>query len=106
MSPDNLFDKSAEYDLMLNQGLALSGEDKYFFIHVRYSDLVNNLPKGMKVKKILDFGCGTGDATLILKQYFPKAEITGTDTAANALKYASEKNNGGGTINYIEIKEF
>jgi len=103
---EELFDKSAEYDEMLNRGISLSGEDKYFFIRGRFSDLAKNIPKGKRIKSILDFGCGIGDATLLLKKYFPGAEITGVDTAAEALKYAREKNSDGGTIRYIEIKDF
>jgi SAM-dependent methyltransferase len=103
---EELFDKSAEYDDMLNKGISLSGEDKYFFIHGRFADLARNIPAGKKINKLLDFGCGVGDATVLLKKYFPEAAITGNDTAAEALKYAREKNSDNGTIRYIEIKDF
>jgi SAM-dependent methyltransferase len=103
---EELFDKSAEYDEMLNKGISLSGEDKYFFIHGRFADLANNIPPGKKINRVLDFGCGVGDATVLLKKYFPGASITGNDTAPEALKYAREKNSDGGTIQYIEIKDF
>ena len=85
---EELFDKSAEYDEMLNRGISLSGEDKFFFIHGRFADLANNIPSGKKINAILDFGCGVGDATILLKKYFPNSTITGNDTAAEALKYA------------------
>ncbi|MDP1744456.1 MAG: class I SAM-dependent methyltransferase [Bacteroidota bacterium] len=101
-----LFDKSAEYDEMLNKGISLSGENKFFFIHGRFSDLVKNLPSGKRIKNLLDFGCGVGDATFLMKQYFPEAEITGCDTAEKALKYANYKNSADGTIRYLEIKDF
>lgn len=101
-----LFDKSTEYDEMLNKGISLSGEDKYFFIRGRFLDLVENLPSGKKIENLLDFGCGVGDATLLMKQYFPEAVITGCDTAAKAIKYASHKNSAEGTIRYVEIKNF
>ncbi|MGP8216686.1 MAG: class I SAM-dependent methyltransferase [Bacteroidia bacterium] len=103
---DELFDKSAEYDEMLNKGISLSGEDKFFFIHGRFADLIKNLPPAMKIEKLVDFGCGIGDATLLMKKYFPEASITGSDTAGEAIKYAIEKNSDGGTIRYIEIKDF
>lgn len=101
-----LFDKSTEYDEMLNKGISLSGEDKYFFIRGRFADLVKSLPPGKEIKSLLDFGCGVGDATLLMTEYFPEAEITGSDTAANAIKYAGIKNSANGTIRYIEIKDF
>lgn len=103
---EELFDKSAEYDEMLNRGISLSGEDKYFFIHGRFADLAKNIPSGKKINAVLDFGCGVGDATVLLKKYFPQAAITGNDTAAEALKYAREKNSDNSTIQYIEIKDF
>jgi len=103
---EELFDKSLEYDEMLNMGIKLSGEDKYFFIHERFRDLVKNLPPDKKIKTLLDFGCGVGDTTLLMKKYFPEAKITGSDIAAKALKHASNENSDGGTIRYIEIKDF
>lgn len=103
---EELFNKSTEYDEMLNKGISLSGEDKYFFIRGRFLDLVKNLPSGKKIANLLDFGCGVGDATLLMKQYFPEAEITGIDTAAKAIKYASCNNSSDGTIHYLEIKDF
>ena len=103
---EELFDKSTEYDEMLNKGISLSGEDKYFFIHGRFADLVKNIPSEKRIKNLLDFGCGVGDSTVLLKQYFPDAEITGCDTAPKALKYARYNNSADGTIRYIEIKDF
>lgn len=101
-----LFDKSTEYDEMLNRGISLSGEHKYFFIHGRFADLLKTLPLEKEVKSLLDFGCGLGDATLLMKEYFPGAEITGSDTSMNAIKFASSKNSANQTIRYIEIKDF
>jgi SAM-dependent methyltransferase len=101
-----LFDKSKEYDEMLNKGISLSGEDKYFFIHGRFKDLAKNLSNKLTVHSILDFGCGIGDATMLLKQYFPDAVIVGTDTADEALSYARIKNSDNGRINYTELKNF
>ena len=101
-----MFDKPSEYDEILNKGISLSGEDKYFFIHGRFKDLVKNIPSDKKIKNLLDFGCGVGDATLLMKQYFPNVEITGTDIAAKAIKYAEYKNSADGSIRYLEIKDF
>ena len=39
-------------------------------------------------KHILDLGCGTGSSTLMLKQAFPKAEVTGLDVSPYMLKMA------------------
>jgi SAM-dependent methyltransferase len=88
----NLFDLSNEYDAMLNEGLRLSGEDKFFFLKGRVADLQKEL--GIKnVSKILDFGCGIGDSTHYLSSVFTGAKVHGVDTAFNAITHARLKYN-------------
>lgn len=87
---DELFNLSHEYDRMLQQGLDLSGESKEFFLRGRVADMKARLPRGFAPERILDFGCGTGGTTQALAEAFPNAEVTGADTAENALSYARE----------------
>ncbi len=87
---EELFNKTHEYDQMLQQGLALSGESKEFFVAGRLADLVGHLPDGFLVKRVLDFGCGMGGTSRALAEAFPEAEVTGVDTAEDALAYARE----------------
>ena len=42
-------------------------------------------------KRILDLGCGTGSSTLMLKQAYPNAEVTGLDISPYMLKMAKHK---------------
>ncbi|WP_416668062.1 class I SAM-dependent methyltransferase [Egbenema bharatensis] len=42
-------------------------------------------------QRILDLGCGTGTATLMLKQAFPTAVVTGLDLSPYMLVVAAEK---------------
>jgi SAM-dependent methyltransferase len=88
-----LFDLSQEYDSMLNKGIKLSGEDKFYFIKGRLNEIKTVLPKNFAPEKILDFGCGIGDTSNYLSQLFPSAKITGVDIAQEALKYAAQKYN-------------
>lgn len=100
-----LFDLSEEYDAMLNQGLAISGENKLFFIEGRLKDIRSQIPKTDNIKRILDFGCGIGDATARLAAYFPDAvEIVGTDLSDQALEYAQAKH-GSDTIRFVNLNE-
>jgi len=54
-----LFDLSAEYEQMLNQGIRLSGGDRHFFLIGRVRYLMGILPMDFRPKRILDFGCGS-----------------------------------------------
>jgi ubiquinone/menaquinone biosynthesis C-methylase UbiE len=42
-------------------------------------------------RRILDFGCGTGSTTLMLKQAFPQAEVIGLDLSPYMLVMADHK---------------
>jgi len=44
-----------------------------------------------KPRRILDLGCGTGSSTLMLKQAFPQAEVTGLDISPYMLTMAEYK---------------
>jgi len=84
--PEQLFDRAAEYEAMLSQGICLSGENQEFFIHGRIRDLRSQVPANPR--RILDFGCGTGNSCMRLGEVFPTAEIVGADLSDEALRYA------------------
>lgn len=46
---------------------------------------------GGKPRRIIDLGCGTGSTTLLLKQAFPEAEVTGLDLSPYMLAVADYK---------------
>lgn len=58
-------------------------------ISVGCTYLENKLKELVCVHKVLDFGCGTGWASLYLKQIGCK-DVTGVDQAANAIDIATE----------------
>lgn len=88
---EGLFDKSSEYDDMLGRGLAVTGDDKMFYMRGRIANMAGRLPDSFTPRKILDFGCGLGETSHELSLIFPEAEITGIDTAENAIEYAKKK---------------
>lgn len=85
---EELFDRASDYDEMLNRGLRLSGENKTYFIEGRLARLAGLLPPNFTPKRILDFGCGTGDTTRQMLRHFPGAEVVGVDVSTGALEHA------------------
>lgn len=88
MLSNTLFDRGAEYDQMLMQGLRFSGENYEYFLQGRIQRMLADLTGSRQPKRILDFGCGIGHATKHLADLFPDAEVVGMDTAESALDYA------------------
>ena len=43
-----------------------------------------------KIRKVIDIGAGTGHTTLLLKELFPKAEVTYFDYSIDLLNYAKK----------------
>lgn len=100
--PEQLFDRAAEYEAMLNQGISLSGEGQEFFIAGRVEDMRSQIPS--RPRRILDFGCGTGKATAYLSRVFSGAEIVGADLSTDALQHA-ETNFGSDRVRFVSITE-
>ena len=62
---------AATYDEDLNRALSLSGEDRIYFARGRVQWLFRRLQKMQeKPRSILDYGCGMGDTTALLRQSF------------------------------------
>jgi len=80
----------ASYDADLNQGLSLSGEGKDFFAQGRLDLLAQRLHMAGDSSPacILDYGCGTGNATIELSRRWPQARVTGVDTSESLLAVA------------------
>ncbi|MBV8297668.1 MAG: methyltransferase domain-containing protein, partial [Acidimicrobiia bacterium] len=89
-----LFDEVESYDDMLQRGLSLSGESKEFFIRGRLEHLRRRLGDRRVSEReapirILDFGCGVGDAAGVLAEAFPGASVVGVDVAEAAVEKAN-----------------
>ena len=83
-----LFDRGDEYAQILNQGLKLTGESRDFYLRGRLDLLLAMVPPPFSPTEILDFGCGTGETTVALARAYPKARVTGVDTAEGAIEFA------------------
>jgi SAM-dependent methyltransferase len=100
--PEQLFDRAAEYEAMLNQGIGLSGEHQEFFIAGRIRDLQSQVPPNPR--RILDFGCGTGKSCERLAEAFQAAQIVGADLSEEALRHA-KTNFGSNRVTFANIAD-
>jgi SAM-dependent methyltransferase len=84
------FDAYAEdYDAVLNQGLAVTGEGKDFFARERILWVSRCLGKlAVRPARILDYGCGTGSATPFLRELLHSESTIGVDTSEESLEVA------------------
>ena len=82
---------AAEYDAALQQGLSVSGETRDYFARGRIIWLAKLLTRiGEEPQSVLDFGCGTGTSSRLLREIFPLAEVLGLDVSAKSLEVARQ----------------
>lgn len=87
---------AAEYDAALAQGLSVSGEDKRYFAQRRVEWLNQCLQLlGVRPKRLMDFGCGTGGAAAFLLDTLGGESLVGVDTSEMSLQFARCSHNSG-----------
>ncbi len=78
---------AAEYDAALDAGLRLTGADKRYYATQRITWLAARVrDAGLpRVERVLDFGCGDGDATPLLRDILGAKEVVGADVSPAML---------------------
>jgi SAM-dependent methyltransferase len=101
------FDHFADdYDAALNEGISISGEDKYFFAEGRISWLKGVLEDlAFEAKAILDFGCGIGSAIPFLIKILNPHAVLGIDPSGKSLRIAQE-NNDSEYVRFRQLDEY
>jgi SAM-dependent methyltransferase len=101
------FDDFAEaYDKALNQGLKFTGESKEYFALERVEWVVSRLGSpAAGVERVLDFGCGTGTSSAMLRGAFPTASYWGFDPSMASVKVAQGVAESGGARFTAEVAE-
>jgi SAM-dependent methyltransferase len=105
------FDRFASnYEETLAEGLRFSGERSEYFAHGRVKALAAHLasrPTMVGARVILDFGCGTGSTTPLLKDLPSVARVIGTDVSQRSLDTARAKHAGDGVefVRHDQIPE-
>jgi SAM-dependent methyltransferase len=89
------FDQFADsYDDDLSQALSVSGESKEFFARGRIAWLARRLkPFGQPVRSLVDYGCGVGDTTALVRELLGCETIIGLDVSVRSLERA-RRNHG------------
>jgi SAM-dependent methyltransferase len=90
MSDTAEFDQFAEdYDERLKQALAVTGESKEFFARGRVEWLARCLKQlHQGAGKVLDYGCGIGDTSVLLRVVLKCESVLGLDVSARSLERA------------------
>ena len=82
-------DYANDYERTLNDGLAISGENKDYFAEQRVRWIENRLNGlGAVVQTVLDFGCGVGTNILPLLRIDSLKHLTGIDVSEESLVLA------------------
>ncbi|HST10955.1 MAG TPA: class I SAM-dependent methyltransferase [Terriglobales bacterium] len=90
------FDRFADnYDECLNDALAASGETKEFFARARVEWLAKRLAEyRLPARSVLDYGCGTGDTTALLREILAAQSVVGLDVSERSLERARTRHGG------------
>jgi len=83
---------AANYDEALQRGLSLSGEGRDFFARGRVNFLAECLAQiGVRPRRALDFGCGTGDTVPLLAEVLGLERVLGLDEAPRTVEFATSR---------------
>lgn len=98
------FDRYADsYRRLHAENIRLTGESPDYFARYKARHASRLAAGRLPLRRILDFGCGIGNATPFLREYFPDCEITGTDVSPASLDIARE--NSGVAARFLVMDE-
>ena len=81
-----------DYDRILNEGLAVSGENREFFAIGRIAWLAKRLAQlPCAPKTVVDYGCGTGDSAPHLLEILGAESVVGIDISPKSLEVARQR---------------
>lgn len=87
----------AEYDHALAQGISISGEDRSYFVRQRVAFLRTCLRRlGEQPVSVLDFGCGSGGTSAVLRDDLGAREVVGVDVSERLLTSARQQHGSDG----------
>jgi SAM-dependent methyltransferase len=101
------FDSFADsYDRDLAEALAASGEDRKYFAEGRVNWLAGILQRaGIKPRRVMDYGCGTGSTSALLLETLGAEAVVGVDLSLRSLDIA-RKNHSSDRIQFSPIEKY
>ena len=107
MKPATDFDCYADsYDQALAEALAASGEDGQYFAQGRVKWLAGCLRQvGSAPLHLMDYGCGTGATTSLLREILDAESIMGVDPSVRALEVARQSY-GSERVRFSPVREY
>ncbi len=99
---DDGFDKFAsQYSDILDQNIRFSGAGRDYFDEYKIRCLKNGAISAEDSLDVLDFGCGTGELSLLMARAFPKSRVFGIDISQKSIELARERYGGEGNLAFV-----
>jgi len=87
---DNFDEFAKDYRNTHNKSVQMSGADSDYFSEYKILELLK-YENDQSPLNILDFGCGDGNSSKFIREYFPNATITGIDVSEESIGEAKNK---------------
>jgi SAM-dependent methyltransferase len=108
------FSDRERYDGALQRALSVSGESKEFFARGRIEFTRELLAAagaldpvlGNTTPRVLDFGCGIGDSTPLLRDILHAREVVGVDPSASSIAHGAQLHAGERDVRLVTSSSF
>ncbi len=87
---DNFDEFAKDYDDVHAETLDISGADRDYFSEYKIEEVARHEDQASSIS-MMDFGCGDGNSVKYMREYFPNAELFGTDVSEKSIEEAMAK---------------
>ncbi len=87
---DNFDQFARDYDEVHAETLDISGANRDYFSEYKIEEMSRHEDRSSSLSMV-DFGCGDGNSVKYMREYFPNAELFGTDVSELSIEEATEK---------------
>lgn len=99
------FDRYAEsYENLHRANIQITGEGPDYFARYKVQHAARLAGDTLPANSILDFGCGIGNATVFLPEYFPGCEFFGVDVSSECIEVARKRAGSAATFHALDGK--